>query len=92
MIASAARFTSWSVIPEPPEMESRSPRAPSMEDSSIGDEMAALAASSDRVSPVACPMPMRAEPAPVMTARTSAKSRLMRPGVMIRLVIPSTPW
>ena len=37
-------------------------------------------------------MPIRAEPALVMTIRTSAKSVLMSPGVVIRLVMPDTPW
>jgi len=73
-------------------MASRTPFAPSIEDSRSGEEMAALAASSARPSPAACPIPMSAEPAPVMTAFTSAKSRLMRPGVVMRDVIPSTPW
>ncbi len=34
---------------------------------------------------------MRAEPAPCMTDFTSAKSRLMSPGVVIRSVMPCTP-
>ena len=34
---------------------------------------------------------MSAEPAPCMTDLTSAKSRLMRPGVVIRSVMPCTP-
>ncbi len=37
-------------------------------------------------------MPMSAEPASVMIVRTSAKSRLMRPGIVIRSVMPWTPW
>ena len=36
-------------------------------------------------------MPIRAEPASVMTERTSAKSTLITPGVVISLVMPSTP-
>ena len=75
-----------------PAIESRTPLAPSIDDSSSGDEMAALAASTARVSPVPWPMPISAEPAPVMTDFTSAKSRLMRPGVVISDVMPSTPW
>ena len=35
---------------------------------------------------------MRAEPAFCMTDFTSAKSRLIRPGVVIRSVMPETPW
>ena len=37
-------------------------------------------------------MPIRAEPASDMIARTSAKSRLIRPGTVIRSVMPWTPW
>ena len=37
-------------------------------------------------------MPMRAEPASRMIVRTSAKSRLTRPGTVIRSVMPCTPW
>ncbi len=37
-------------------------------------------------------MPIIAEPAFDMTVRTSAKSRLIWPGVVIRSVMPCTPW
>ena len=37
-------------------------------------------------------MPMSAEPASCMIVRTSAKSRLIRPGIVIRSVMPWTPW
>ena len=37
-------------------------------------------------------MPMSAEPASRMIVRTSAKSRLTRPGTVIRSVMPCTPW
>ena len=37
-------------------------------------------------------MPIIAEPAFDITVRTSAKSRLIWPGVVIRSVIPWTPW
>ena len=37
-------------------------------------------------------MPIRAEPASRMIVRTSAKSRLTRPGTVIRSVMPWTPW
>ena len=58
-------------------------------DSSIsGEEIAILAASAARFSPAAEPMPIIAEPASDMTARTSAKSRLIWPGVVIRSVMP----
>ena len=41
---------------------------------------------------VAVPMPISAEPASCMIVRTSAKSRLIRPGIVIRSVMPWTPW
>ena len=50
------------------------------------------AASAARFSPDAVPMPISAEPASDMIARTSAKSRLTIPGTVIRSVIPWTPW
>ena len=53
--------------------------------------MAVSAAWMARSSPRAEPMPMRALPAPCMTDLTSAKSRLIRPGVVMRSVIPWTP-
>ena len=37
-------------------------------------------------------MPISAEPASRMIVRTSAKSRLTRPGTVIRSVMPWTPW
>ena len=37
-------------------------------------------------------MPISAEPASCMIVRTSAKSRLIRPGIVIRSVMPWTPW
>src|SRR3954447_2454136 len=76
---------------EPPAMDSSTPRAPSMLCSSSGLEMAASAASTARLSPRALPIPIRALPAPLITLLTSAKSRLMRPGVVIRSVMPWTP-
>src|SRR5215204_4249935 len=57
-----------------------------------GEETAILAASAARFSPAAEPTPIMAEPASDMTARTSAKSRLIWPGVVIRSVMPWTPW
>ena len=41
--------------------------------------------------PMRAPMPISAEPASRMIVRTSAKSRLTRPGSVIRSVIPCTP-
>ena len=57
-----------------------------------GDEIACVAASVARFSPVETPMPIIAEPALDMIVRTSAKSRLIWPGVVIRSVMPWTPW
>ena len=37
-------------------------------------------------------MPMSAVPASFMIVRTSAKSRLIRPGIVIRSQMPCTPW
>ncbi len=54
--------------------------------------MACRAASRARFSPVPWPMPMSAEPASRMIARTSAKSRLMRPGIVMMSLMPCTPW
>ena len=67
------------------------PWAPSIDASSSGLEIAISAATTARSSPRAEPMPMSADPAPDMTDLTSAKSRLMRPGVVIRSVMPCTP-
>jgi len=52
------------------------PRARSIPTSSSGDEVAASAASRARVLPVPVPWPISEEPAPVITALTSAKSTL----------------
>ena len=65
--------------------------APSIEVSNIGLDMARSAACLARFSPVARPMPMTAEPASDMMVRTSAKSTLIRPGVVMRSVMPATP-
>ena len=37
-------------------------------------------------------MPINADPASFMTVRTSAKSRLMSPGTVMRSLMPCTPW
>ena len=76
----------------PPVMLSSIPVAPSIADSSSGEEIASLAASPARLSPADVPTPISAEPASAMIARTSAKSRLIRPGTVIRSVMPWTPW
>ena len=68
------------------------PLAPSIFSSISGEVIAFLAASIARFSPEPVPTPIRAEPASCMTRRTSAKSRLIRPGIVIRSVMPWTPW
>ena len=88
---SAAAFISNRPMIDGPVMLSSTPRAPSIADSSNGLEMAALAADTARSSPLAWPMPIRAEPALDSTILTSAKSVLIRPGVVIRPVMPDTP-
>ncbi|MNL29341.1 hypothetical protein D3C87_1510220 [compost metagenome] len=54
--------------------------------------MAVRAASMARPSPWPMPMPMRAEPAEDMTDLTSAKSTLIRPGMVMMSEMPWTPW
>ncbi len=60
---SAASLTSNRPRSLPPVMLSRMPVAPSTDSSSSGEEIAALAASAQRFSPPAVPMPISAEPA-----------------------------
>ena len=88
----AASLTSHSDRSLPPVIESRIECAPSSVVSSSGDEAAAWAASMARLSPVPMPMPSSALPASDMIVRTSAKSRLIRPGRVIRSDTPCTPW
>ena len=65
------------------------PRAPSTEaPSSSGLEMALRAASIERFSPSATPVPIIAMPMPAMIVFTSAKSRLIIPGTRIRSEMP----
>ena len=73
-------------------IDSRIERAPSSEVSSSGDSTACSTASIARRSPVPMPMPSSAWPASAMIVRTSAKSRLIRPGSVIRSEMPCTPW
>ena len=73
-------------------MLNRIPWAPAMLTSSSGLAIAIRAASTARFSPVARPIPISAEPASFMIARTSAKSRLIRPGIVMMSLIPWTPW
>src|SRR5580704_10139832 len=73
-------------------MEISTPRAPRSETSSMsGLEIASSAERSARLSPEASPVPIIALPISRMTARTSAKSRLMRPSFTIRSVMQATP-
>ncbi len=91
-ITSAASLTSNKPKLELPVMLSNMPLAPSIEASNSGLEMASRAALTARSSADARPIPINAEPALVMMVRTSAKSRLMSPGTVIRSEIPCTPW
>ena len=75
----------------PPAMDSSTPCAPSIDASSSGELIALPAACTARPSPRAEPMPISAVPAPAITDFTSAKSTLIRPGVVIRSVMPWTP-
>ena len=76
----AASETSTSERSAPPVIESRIARAPSIEVSSSGEEIAFSAASIARPSPWAMPIPSSARPASDMIERTSAKSRLITAG------------
>ena len=92
MIMRAASLTSNRPRSSPPVTFSSMPLAPSIFSSISGEVIAFLAASSARFSPEPWPTPISAEPAWCMTRRTSAKSRLIRPGIVIRSVMPWTPW
>ena len=88
----AACSTSIRVRSSPPEMLISRPRAPCMDpDSSSGLLIAASAARNARSSPSASPVPIIALPFWIITVRTSAKSRLIRPLVIIKSVMPRTP-
>ena len=90
--ACAASLTSHRDRSRPPVIERRIERAPSTEVSSRGEATACVAASIARCSPTPMPIPSRACPASAMIVRTSAKSRLISPGSVIRSEIPWTPW
>ncbi len=69
------------------------PFAPVISVSISGERSARSAASRARFSLFdAKPIPISAVPESFMIVRTSAKSRLIRPGIVIRSVIPWTPW
>mmetsp|Transcript_16444 Transcript_16444/g.35245 ORF Transcript_16444/g.35245 Transcript_16444/m.35245 type:complete len:314 (+) Transcript_16444:652-1593(+) len=91
-MASAAAFTSCSVISLEPVMVKTMPVACAIGKSMRGEETAATAASRARVLPSAVPMPMSASPESPITACTSAKSTLMSPGLMMMSEMPTTPW
>ena len=84
----AALLTSIRPRSEPPATEMSTPLAPSMVVSSSGELMACSVAVITRLSPRAEPTPISAEPASAMTERTSAKSTLIMPGMVMRLVMP----
>src|SRR5881296_1048068 len=73
----------------PPVMFSSTPRAPSIEpSSSSGLEIARWVASTARLAPCATPIPITARPMWPMTARTSAKSTLTSPGIVMTSAMP----
>ena len=89
----AASSTSNRVISRPPVTLINTARAPCMVmSSSSGLLIAASAACVARLSPDASPVPIMALPISLITARMSAKSRLIWPGLIIRSVTPATPW
>ena len=85
----AASSTSDKASSGPPAIENRMREAPAIEVSSKLELMACSAASNARESPEAMPIPIMAVPASFITVRMSAKSRLIKPGMVIRSV---TPW
>ena len=91
MTTLAASCTSIMPRSSPPAMENSTPLAPFMETSSSG-ELIAARGGLRAVLARATPMPIKAEPAFSMMARTSAKSTLMMPGWVMRSEMPSTPW
>ena len=69
------------------------PLAPSMTAlSSIGEWIAFLAASMWRCGPEALPMPISASPDLLMMRRTSMKSTLMAPALVITSEMPWMAW
>src|SRR3954451_13119794 len=68
------------------------PLAPRICWSISGERSARSAASRARFSLVEKPIPISAVPASFMIVRTSAKSRLIKPGRVIRSQMPWTPW
>ena len=88
----AASSTSNNVISMPPVILIKTACAPFIVvSSSSGLLIAASAACVARLSPLASPVPIMALPISPITARISAKSRLISPGLIIRSVTPQTP-
>ena len=88
VISCAASLISTIEVSGPPVMLISTARAPSIEVSSIGLEIACFAASTMRFSPLPMPMPICARPRLCITVRTSAKSRLIMDGTAIRSEMP----
>ena len=75
----------------PAAMLTNTPRAPVKSiSSSNGERIADSAASLARSSPLALPLPIMAIPISDITVRTSAKSTLIIPGLIMRSAIPCT--
>ena len=91
-ISAAAWLTSKRVKFGPPVTLNSTPRAPSMVMSSNWLEMACSAAMRARSSPEALPTAINAAPPSLIMVRTSAKSRLIRPGTVMSSEIPWMPW
>mmetsp|Transcript_1644 Transcript_1644/g.5495 ORF Transcript_1644/g.5495 Transcript_1644/m.5495 type:complete len:284 (-) Transcript_1644:233-1084(-) len=88
----AAELTSASVKSGGPQMLKTTALAFMNWESRSGQDVAKPAASAARSLPLDWPMPMSAVPASLMMERTSAKSTLMRPGLMMISEMPTTPW
>ena len=92
LILSAASVISTKLISGPPETLSNNPLVPSKETlSNNGFEIADSAASTALLSPAASPCPNTALPISDITALTSAKSRFIKPGCIIKSVTDLTP-
>ena len=90
-MSATASFTSWMPSPLPPVTFTSTPRAPLIEkSSSSGLAIARRAASSALVGPVAEAVPITAMPMSAIMVRTSAKSRLTKPCVVIVFEMPCT--
>ena len=92
LILLAASSNSNKVISFPPVTLIKTPLAPESEISSKrGLAIAFSAACCALSSPLASPVPIIALPISSITARTSAKSRFINPGLTIKSVTPFTP-